>query len=191
MTRTGKLVILQTCLRLGKPTGRRSNDPTRGIDRIDSRRRTIVRGEAQAEEKEPSAIVEVGGASEWSLPGGASSFGPLAAIEFTPIKEWLEIEAGVSTLFSAAHTEWQTDLLFKKPFTLSDKLEFMVGVGPEWSYTTGGGTKTAGEFALDFMYWPTADRKFGWFVEPSYSYSFSKEHEQSFGVTTGLLIPIR
>ena len=50
---------------------------------------------AQAEEKEPVAIIELGVAGEWSLPG-TSSFGPSAAIEFEPIKEWLEIEIGAA-----------------------------------------------------------------------------------------------
>jgi hypothetical protein len=31
------------------------------------------------------------------------------------------------------------------------------------------GTKIAGEIAADFMFWPTPDRKLGWFLEPSYS----------------------
>jgi hypothetical protein len=145
--------------------------------------------EAQAEEKEPSAIVEIGGAGEWGLPGGASSFGPSAAVEFTPIKDWLEIEAGVSTLFGGGQREWSADLLFKKPYTLSDKVEFMFGVGPEWTFTREG-TKIAGEAALDFMFWPAPERKFGWFLEPSYSYSFSRAHEQSLGVSVGLLIAI-
>jgi len=145
--------------------------------------------QARAEEKEPAAIVEVGSAGEWSLQG-TSSFGPSAAIEFTPIEHWLEIEAGVSTLFGNGQTEWDTDLLFKKPFTLSDKVEFMVGVGPELMFARDA-TKIAGEAALDFMFWPTPDRKFGWFLEPSYSYSFSPGHEQSLGATVGLLIPIR
>jgi hypothetical protein len=144
---------------------------------------------AQAEEREPSAIVEIGGAVEWGIPGGGSSFGPTAAVEFTPIKNWLEIEAGVSTRFGGGHTEWSTDLVFKKPFTLSNTLEFMVGVGPEWTFTKEG-TKIAGEVVLDFMFWPTPDRKFGWFLEPTYSYSFSRGHEQSLGVSAGLLIAI-
>jgi len=38
------------------------------------------------------------------------------------------------------------------------------------------------------MFWPTSDRKFGWFLEPSYSYSFSVGDEQSLGVSAGLLI---
>ena len=84
---------------------------------------------AQAGEKEPTAIIELGAAGEWGIPG-ASSFGPSAAVEFTPIKDWLEIEAGVAPMFSHGRTEWDTDLIFKKPFTLSDKVEFMIGVGP-------------------------------------------------------------
>src|SRR5271156_1136126 len=142
---------------------------------------------AWAEEKEPTAIVEIGGAGELDFPKGG--FGLTAAVEFTPIKEWLEIEAGVSTLFGGGQREWSTDLLFKKPFTLSDKVEFMFGVGPEWTFSRDG-TKIAGEVALDFMFWPTPDRKFGWFLEPSYSFSFSAGHEQSLGASVGLLIPI-
>jgi hypothetical protein len=41
------------------------------------------------------------------------------------------------------------------------------------------------------MFWPTPDRKFGWFLEPSYTYSFSNGHEQSLGVSVGLLVPIK
>jgi hypothetical protein len=143
---------------------------------------------AQAEDKEPTAIVELGAAGEWGLPG-ASSFGPSLAVEFTPIKEWLEIEAGVAPMFRGGRSEWDTDLLFKKPFTLSDKVEFMGGVGPQWTFSPEG-TKIAGEFALDFMFWPTSDRKYGWFLEPTYSYSFSRGHEQSLGVSLGMLISI-
>jgi hypothetical protein len=53
---------------------------------------------------------------------------------------------------------------------------------------SGCGTQIASEIALELMVWPSADRKFGWFVEPTYSYSFSRGHEQSIGVTTGLAI---
>jgi hypothetical protein len=143
---------------------------------------------AQAEDKEPTAIVELGAASEWAL-SGASSYGPSVAVEVTPIKDWLEIEAGLGPLFHGGRAEWDTDLLFKKPFTLSDKVEFMVGVGPQWTFSREG-TQTGAQFALDFMFWPTADRKFGWFLEPAYGYSFSRGHEQSLSTTVGLLIPI-
>ena len=151
----------------------------------------VLAGAAQSAEKEPFAIVELGGAGEWSVSEGTRSFGPSVAVEFEVIKEWLEIEVASATLFSRGRTEWGADLLFKKPFTLSDKVEFMVGAGPAWSYTTGGeGTKLAAEIALDFMIWPWADRRFGWFVEPTYSYSFNRGHEQSLGISAGLLISI-
>jgi hypothetical protein len=146
---------------------------------------------AFAEEKEPFAIIELGGATERSFQDEASSFGPSAAVEFPIIKDWLEIETGVSTLFRPGQTEWETDLLFKKPFTLSDRVELMIGAGPQLSYSPGvGTTKVAAEVALDLMFWPTGERKFGWFIEPSYSYALSKDHEQTLGVTAGLTIAI-
>lgn len=40
---------------------------------------------AEAGEREPTAIIELGSAGEWIL-AGASSFGPSAAVEFTPIR---------------------------------------------------------------------------------------------------------
>lgn len=143
---------------------------------------------AQAGEKEPTAVVELGGAGEWGLPG-TSSFGPSAAVEFTPIKDWLEIEAGAAPMFSHGRAEWDTDLIFKKPFTLSDQVEFMIGAGPQWTFSPEG-TKIGAELAADFMFWPTPDRKYGWFLEPAYSYSFASAHEQSLSLTAGLLIAI-
>jgi hypothetical protein len=143
---------------------------------------------AQGEEKEPSAILEFGSAGEWGLPG-SSGFGPSAAVEFTPVENWLEIEGGGSPLFRRGRTEWDTDLLFKKPFMLSDKLEFMFGAGPQWTFSPRK-TSIAGEVALDFMFWPNPDRKYGWFFEPAYSYSPARGHEQSLGASVGLLVPV-
>jgi hypothetical protein len=94
------------------------------------------------QEPEPAAIVELGGAGSWSLKGGASSFGADAAVEVTPIENWLELEAGVTPLFTRHSTEWDTDLLFKKPWTLSKKVEFMFGVGPEWVHIRQYGVTT-------------------------------------------------
>jgi hypothetical protein len=148
----------------------------------------LLPANARAGDKEPIAIVELGASSERGLPG-ASSVGLSIAVEFTPIKDWLEIEGGVAPMFKGGRAERDADLLFKKPFTLSDKLEFMVGAGPQWTFSPEG-TKIADEVALDFMFWATSDRKVGWFFEPTYSYSFSRGHEQSLGATVGLLIPI-
>ena len=114
-------------------------------------------------------------------------------MEVTPIEHWLELEAGVTPLFTGHSTEWDVDLLFKKPWTLSKKVEFMAGIGPEWIHTSDRGVKTnsvAGEAALDFMFWPFAKHRFGWYVEPAYDYSFGPGHEQSAGFSGGLLIAI-
>lgn len=149
---------------------------------------------AQSVEKEPAAIVELGAAAAASLKGGGWSFGPSLAVEVTPIENWLELEAGVTPLFASQSSEWDTDLLFKKPWTLSEKMEFMVGAGPEWIHTSEHGvtTNSAGaEVALDFMFWPWRKHKFGWYLEPGYDYSFGRGHEQSIGITGGLLISIR
>ena len=147
----------------------------------------MLAGVAFAGEKEPTAIVEIGAAGEWSFTDHAGRLGPTVAVEVTPIPGWLEIEAGVTSLFNHGGTEWSADLLFKKPFTLSDKVEFMVGAGPEWNLKTGS---VAVEGVLDFMFWPTADRKLGWFLEPSLSYDLGSSHEKSLALSAGILIPI-
>jgi hypothetical protein len=148
---------------------------------------------AAEKDKEPFAEIEIGSAGEWGLSGGGLSFGPTVAVEFTPIEHWLEIEAGVSPLFGRGQTEWDTDLIFKKPWTLSKSVDFMVGFGPEWRQTISGGNtvnSVAGEIVLDFQFWPSPERKFGWYLEPSYGYDFGRGHEQSLGVNVGLLIAI-
>ena len=150
---------------------------------------TAVQARAEEKEKEPLAIVEIGGSSNWTVSGD-SSFGPTVGVEFEPIKNWLEIEIGTGPMFGNGIREWDTDILFKKPFTLSDKLEIMIGAGPQWGSAFGGSTKAGVEIATDFMFWSSPDRKLGWFLEPSYSYTFVGGHEQSFGVNVGLLIPI-
>jgi hypothetical protein len=147
---------------------------------------------ASAQDKESSAVFQLGTAGEWSLPNGDSSFGPAGAIEFTPIKNWLEIEPGVTSLFSRAQTEWDTDVLFKKPFELPSTVQLEPGIGPQWIHTIGAGRATdaiAVEAVLDFMFWPTPKRKVGWFLEPSYSYDFSNR-QQSLGLSVGLLVAI-
>jgi hypothetical protein len=148
-------------------------------------------GLAMAGEKEPLAVVELGTATEWGLNGSGPSFGPMAAVEFTPIKNWLVIEPGVATLFRHGQTEWDAGVVFKKPFDLTPSVEFEPGIGPVWMHMVGSGKTTIGtEVVAEFMFWPTPDRKIGWFLEPSYTYAFSKSHEQSLGVSIGLLIPI-
>jgi hypothetical protein len=146
-----------------------------------------------SDDKDPAAILEIGAATSWNVTGGAATFAPNFAVETTPIENWLELEAGVSPFFTRSSTEWDTDLLFKKPWTLSRKAEFMLGVGPEWVYLRQNGKTTnsiAGEVAGDFMFWPAHKHRFGWFLEPAYDYSFARGHQQSIGLSGGLLIAI-
>jgi hypothetical protein len=149
---------------------------------------------AQSVDEEPAAIIELGGSTAVNVKDATPSVGPTLAVEVTPIEHWLELEAGVTPLFSRHSTEWSADLLFKKPWTLSKRAEFMVGVGPEWIHTNEYGrtpNSVSGEAILDFMFWPSAKRRFGWYLEPSYEYNFGRGHEQSLGISAGLLIAIR
>lgn len=143
---------------------------------------------AQSADEEPAAILELGGATSWAVPRGPSSFGPDFAAEVTPIENWLELEAGVTPLFTRHSTELDADFLFKKPWTISPKFEFMIGAGPEWIHSQGNAAGVEG--VLDFMFWPSAKHKFGWYLEPGYDYSFGRGHERSIGVSAGLLIAI-
>lgn len=146
-----------------------------------------------AEEKDPRAIFELGAATSWNFNGGAATFAPNLAVEMTPVENWLELEVGVSPFYTRNAQEWDTDLLCKKPWTLSRKAEFMLGVGPEWVHFKQNGRRSnsiAGEVAADFMFWPTGKHRFGWYLEPAYDYSFAKGHQKSIGMSAGLLIGV-
>ncbi len=151
---------------------------------------------AQSADKQPKevAVVELGAAASWNIASGGSSVAPTVAVEVTPIEKWLELEAGITPIFSRHSTEWDVDLLFKKPWTLSKKAEFMAGAGPEWVHVRQDGVtmnSVAGEVVLDFMFWPSKKRRFGWYLEPGYEYVFGRAHERSAGLSGGLLIAIR
>jgi len=153
---------------------------------------TAPRRSAEVDD-DPRVILELGAATSWNTTGGAATFAPNFAAETTPIENVLELEAGVSPFYTKNSTEWDTDLLFKKPWTLSSKAEFMLGIGPEWVYLRQNGKTSnslAGEVAGDFMFWPTGKHRFGWFLEPAYDYSFVAGHQKSIGISAGLLIGI-
>jgi len=153
----------------------------------------LFASKAQAEDKEPYLFFEMGGAGEWGLQHGGSSAGPAVAVEYTVIEHWLEAEAAVTPRFSNGQTEIGTDLVFKKPFNLSDSLEFLIGAGPEWVHKANGekpADSVAGEAVVQFVYSPWPERHVGFFAQPSYSYDFGKGHDQSLGVSAGLRIGI-
>ena len=140
---------------------------------------------AHAEEKEPFAVVELGGAAQWGLTNGSPSFGPSAAVEFEPIKNLLVIEAGLTPLFdNRGHSDWDFDLLFRHSFEVSKTVEFEPGIGP----TVSSSGQFGAQASFEFMIWPWQERKFGWFVDPSYGVSFAPGHQQSLGLTLGIII---
>jgi hypothetical protein len=139
---------------------------------------------ALAEEKEPVAVLELGGAGSWDVRGRAS-FGPSSAVEFEPMKNYVVMEVGVTPFFdNRGHADWDFDLLFRHSFDLSKKVEFEPGIGPTWSSSGQFGAQAS----FELMIWPWQERKFGWFVDPSYSASFAPGHQQSVGLTVGILI---
>src|SRR5579859_6341436 len=100
------------------------------------------------EPEEDVAILEIGAATSWNIRGGAATFAPNLAAEITPIENWLELEAGVSPFYTRDSSEWDTDFLFKKPWTISRKAEFMLGIGPQWTFFKQNG-KTNNSMALE------------------------------------------
>src|ERR1039458_4548420 len=102
-------------------------------------------GDPQKADEDPIAIVELGASTSWNLSGGAATFAPNLAAEVTPIENWLELEAGVSPFYTRKSTEWDTDLLFKKPWTISRKAEILLGVGPQWVHLKQNGKVTRSE----------------------------------------------
>jgi len=143
--------------------------------------------------KDPVAVVEFGAAYSLDVRNGGSSFGYSVAVEVTPIEDWLELELGVTPTFGLHLKERDMDLLFKKPWTFSPKVEFMFGVGLAWTHTNDDGVITnaaSGEIALDFMFWPSFRHRFGWYPEPAYEFGLGGEHDRSVGMSGGLLVSI-
>ena len=135
----------------------------------------------------------MGGAASWIPASAKSNFGYSIAAKVTPIENWLELELGVSPTYGTHSKEWDADLLLKKPWTFSSKIEFMFGLGVTRSQANAYGVTNnsmGGEIALDFMFWTLAKHRFAWYLEPAYEYAFDHAHEQSVGMSAGLLIAI-
>ena len=134
-------------------------------------------------------VVEIGGAFDRGVNDRVTTYGWTLAAEATPIEGVLELESGFTSLGNGSQRRVAVDFLFKKPFRLSRRAEFMAGIGPEWSRLSGTvphTTSVAAEGVLDFMFWPTTN--VGWYAEPSYSFSRGGAGERSLGASAGVII---
>ena len=135
-----------------------------------------------------AVVLEIGVAAAHTLGERSGHWGATVAAEVTPLENWLELEFGVTAIEVDDGTELSSDFLFKKPWRLSSRAEFMAGVGPELVHTSGAdpGTFLGGEAVLDFMYWPR--KNVGWYVEPSYDLVSRHGVARGLGISAGLLI---
>ena len=160
---------------LTAPKGARADDPTPHD------------GEAE-DAIEHTLIFGLGGATDVDLGDGSIHPGANVMVEWDAIEDWLELEVEASVLSTGSGTEVPVGLLIKKPFRLTRTAELMIGLGPELVRVSGPGRGTyfGGQFALDFMFWPT--RHVGFWVEPAYEVVFHAQAAHGLGCTGGLLV---
>jgi hypothetical protein len=138
---------------------------------------------------EHTFILGVGGAAELELGDGSVHAGANVMLEWEAIEDWLELELGASVLSGDGGVVIPAELLFKKPFRLSQRAEMMVGVGPEVVRVTGRdeGTFFGAVAGLDFMFWPWG-RRWGLWVNPEYDLLFKNGASSGLGATAGVLL---
>ncbi len=144
--------------------------------------------EPATDEIEHAIVFELGVAGDLEQSAGVVHNGAAFAFEVTPIEHWLELEIGTTALAADGGLETPLDILAKKPWRLSRRIEFMVGLGPELIHATGpqAGTFWGLEGVLDFMFWPT--RRVGWYIEPGYEITFRDgARRHGIGMSVGVL----
>ena len=133
-------------------------------------------------------VLGAGAAAETETPT-AGRFGAAAFLELEAIDGWLELELGAQILATAPGREASLDLLLKKPFRVTPRLEVMTGLGPTVTQASGAGeTRTAWgiEAAVDFMYWPAG--RVGFWAEPAYEIVLSGALAQVASCTAGPML---
>ena len=149
------------------------------------------------EEAEPLLTVKIGGTAERSLADYTTSAGPTFGLETGLFHDALELELSATPLMRDGRTTWKSGLILKKPFELSEKVEFELGLGPIWLHRDkveededAAPNSLGGEAVAELVFWPLARKSLGFYVEGGYSYDFGKGHEKAAGGGAGLLIRI-
>src|SRR5579863_9332770 len=70
-----------------------------------------------AVDEDHAIVYEIGWAGDYSRAEGFHAKGATFAFEVTPVKDRLELEAGVTAIRASGVTETSVDLLFKKPWS--------------------------------------------------------------------------
>jgi hypothetical protein len=133
-------------------------------------------------------VWELGFAGDYEADEGFHP-GATIAFEVSPLEHWLELEIGIAALRADRGWELPVDVLFKKPWQITPKFEFMAGIGPEIIRTTGPERGTAWGIAAvaDFMIWPR--KNVGWYVEPGFETTFRHgATHRGFAIAGGLLL---
>jgi hypothetical protein len=134
-------------------------------------------------------VYEVGWAGDYSGAEGFHPKGATFAIEVTPLPDRLELEVGITAIRANDVTETSVDVLFKKPWRLSERIEFMAGIGPEVIHATGAeaGTFLGLSVVGDLMFW--SKKNVGWYLEPGYEIAFrAGTIRQGFAIAGGFII---
>jgi hypothetical protein len=147
-----------------------------------------ARADERGADPERTIILGIGGAGELEVPSITPHAGANIMFEWEAIESWLEIEADLSILRIANGYELPIAVLFKKPFRLTPRFEYMIGLGPQVVRVAGATTEThyGGEVALDLMYWHTP--RSGAWVEPAYDFTLGTGASQSLGITAGAMV---
>jgi hypothetical protein len=136
--------------------------------------------------KESVLILETGVSSDWDFKSNYTSLSPTFGFEFRTLKEKLEVEVGATPYYSNSNYNWQLEMLIKKPYDISPQMEIMFGAGPKWTLSSEGNSASV-DIVTDLMYWPFKKR-IGFYFEPGYDYGLKNQHEQSLGISTGLIV---
>src|SRR5215469_10480453 len=147
----------------------------------------VALAQTALEQADHARVYSLGWTGDWSRDEGMRPGGATVGVEITPIENWLSIEASISAIYAAHHTEMPIEVAFRKPWQLTPQVELMAGVAPEVVRRFGPGAETFGgvSFGAHVMVWPR--RNVGWLAESAYELVFPRNGtERGVSLSAGL-----